>query len=161
MEAAGHRPDKQPLDKDAAMKERILVVDDQREIADSLVRLLETLGYEAKAIYSGRHAVQEVASFLPDMMFIDLGMPDIDGYTTVAKIRANPECASSILVALTGCTTAEDRHKAYAAGFDIHIPKPMNIDKLMELLALIDPKGNTLSTAGRVYRLQSALSKGA
>jgi CheY-like chemotaxis protein len=143
------------------MKERILVVDDQREIADALTRLLQTLGYAAKAVYDGRQAVEEAAAFLPDLMFIDIGMPDIDGYKTVARIRAHRECAHAILIALSGWANAEDRYRAYESGFDLHIAKPMDIDKLMEVLALIDPKGQTLSPAGRNYRLQSALSKGA
>jgi CheY-like chemotaxis protein len=141
------------------MKERILVVDDQRDIADALTRLLQTLGYEAKALYDGRRAVDEAASFLPDLMFIDIGMPDIDGYQTVAKIRGHRECAHAILIALTGWSAPEDRHRAYESGFDLHIAKPMNIDKLMEVLSLIDPKAQTMSPAGRIYRMQSALSK--
>jgi CheY-like chemotaxis protein len=147
--------------KDAAVKERILVVDDQREIADALTRLLQTLGYEAKAVYDGPRAVDEAADFLPDLMFIDIGMPGIDGYKTVARIRGHRECAHVILIALTGWGRPEDRQRAYESGFDLHITKPMNIDKLMEVLALIDPKGQTLSPAGRIYQMQSALSKGA
>jgi len=67
------------------MKERILVVDDQCDVADSLVRLLMTLGYETKAVYDGRQAVDQAADFLPDMVFIDIGMPGFDGY------RRSPE----------------------------------------------------------------------
>ncbi|HEY2415970.1 MAG TPA: response regulator [Pirellulaceae bacterium] len=143
------------------MKERILVVDDQRDIADALTRLLQTLGYDAKAVYESQRAVVEAADFLPDLMFIDIGMPDIDGYKTVAKIRGNRECAHAVLIALTGWSGPEDRHRAYESGFDLHITKPMSMDKLMEVLSLIDPKGQTMSPAGRIYRMQSALSKGA
>lgn len=142
------------------MKERILVVDDQRDTADSLTRLLQTLGYEAKAVYEGQRAVEEAVDFLPDLMFIDIGMPDFDGYKTMAKIRARRECAHAILIALTGWSGAEDRQRAYESGFDLHIAKPMNIDKLMEVLKLIDPNEQTMSQAGRIYRLQSALNKG-
>jgi CheY-like chemotaxis protein len=143
------------------VKERILVVDDQRDVADALARLLETVGYEAKAVYDGRAAVDEAVEFLPDLMFIDIGMPDIDGYRTVAKIRAHRECAHAILIALTGWNQPEDRHRAYESGFDLHIAKPMNIDKLMKVLAIVDPQGQTMSQAGRIYRMQSAISKGA
>ena len=135
------------------MKHRVLVVDDQQDIADSLVRLLETLGYEAKAIYDGQTATDEAAVFLPDLAFIDIRMPGFDGYQTVATIRGNRECAHAILVALTGAANFDDKQRAYEAGFDLHVAKPMNIDKLMELLALIDPKASDMSPAGRVYRL--------
>jgi CheY-like chemotaxis protein len=143
------------------VKERILVVDDQRDVADALTRLLQTLGYEAKAVYEGRRAVDEAVAFPPDLMFIDIGMPDFDGYKTVATIRGHRECAHAILIALTGWSQPEDRQRAYESGFDLHISKPMNIDKLMEVLALIDPKEQTKSQAGRIYRMQSAISKGA
>jgi CheY-like chemotaxis protein len=143
------------------MKERILVADDQRDIADALTRLLQTLGYDAKAVYEGRRAVDEAVDFLPDLIFIDIGMPDFDGYKTAAKIRGHRECAHSILIALTGWGGPEDRQRAYESGFDLHVTKPMSVDKLMEVLALIDPKGQTLSQAGKIYRMQSALSKGA
>jgi CheY-like chemotaxis protein len=142
--------------KGAAMKERILVVDDQRDIADALVRLLETLGYEAMAVYGGRSAADEAANFLPDMAFIDLSMPGLDGFQTVARIRGHRECAHAILVAFTGRADLEAKHRAYEAGFDLHVAKPVNIDKLMELLALVDPKASNMSPAGRVYRLASA-----
>lgn len=141
------------------MNERILVVDDQCDIADSLVRLLETLGYQAKAVYNGRDAADEALRFLPDLVFIDIRMPGLDGYQTVSRIRAHRECAHAILVALTGAASSEDKHRAYEAGFDLHVAKPMNIDKLMELLALIDPKAAKMSPAGRVYRLASVWGK--
>ena len=141
------------------MNERILVVDDQLEIADALVRLLSTLGYEAKAVYDGRQAADEAVKFLPDMAFIDLGMPGLDGYQTVAKIRAQRECAHAILVAFTGHAELEAKQRAFEAGFDLHVAKPVNIDKLMELLTLIDPQADNMSAAGRVYRLASVWSE--
>src|SRR5262245_54245564 len=141
------------------MKERILVVDDQHEIADALVRLLTVLGYEAKAVYDGTQAADEAADFLPDLAFVDIGMPGLDGYQTVSKIRGYRQCAHAILVALTGWTAREDRQRAVEAGFDLHVAKPITVDKLMELLALIDPKASNMSPAGRVYRLASAWSR--
>jgi len=141
------------------MKGRILVVDDQREIADALVRLLTVLGYEAKAVYDGQHAADQAATFLPDLAFIDIGMPCLNGYQTVSKIRAKRECAHAILIALTGRTGREATQCAFEAGFDLHVAKPLTIDRLMELLALIDPKASKMSPAGRVYRLASALGQ--
>jgi CheY-like chemotaxis protein len=142
------------------MKERILVVDDQQDVADALVRLLTMLDYHAKAIYDGRQAVVEAADFLPDMFFIDIGMPGFDGYQTVAKIRAHKECAHAILIALTGWTTKEDRQHAYEHGFDLHVAKPMGVETLKELVALLDPSCNK-SRAKIISQLGSTETTGA
>ena len=138
--------------------ERVLVVDDQCDVADSLARLITTLGYQAKAIYDGREAVDVAAEFLPDLVFIDIGMPGFDGIQTVSKIRSHRECAHAILVALTGWTTKDDKNNAYAAGFDLHIAKPMRLEQLQEVLSLLNPSKKR-STAERNRRLE--LQRGA
>jgi CheY-like chemotaxis protein len=142
------------------VKHRILVVDDQPENADSLVRLLAMLGYDAKAVYDGHQAIDHAADFLPDMIFIDIGMPGIDGYQTVSSIRAHKECAHAILIALTGWTKSEDKQHAYENGFDLHVAKPMSMETLKELLTLLDPT-QTESTASKIYRLASGVLVGA
>ena len=139
------------------MKDRILVVDDHRDIADSLVRLLVTLGYDARAVYDGQHAIDVAAEYLPDMAFIDIGMPGFDGFKTAAGIRHKHECAHAILVALTGYAQIDDRQRALQSGFDLHVPKPMNIDTLTDLLTLLEPDAKD-STAGRISRLSADLS---
>jgi len=121
------------------MSYRILVVDDIRDNADSLVRLLIAMGYEAKAAYSGEEAIEQAGAFLPDMAFIDIGMPGLDGYETVRRMRQQRESIHLILVALTGWTNPEDKRQAYAAGFDLHVGKPMTGEKLSEVLRLINP----------------------
>jgi CheY-like chemotaxis protein len=134
------------------MKDRILVVDDQCDVADALVRLLRVLGYEARATYDGRNAADIAADFLPDMAFIDIGMPDFDGYKTVSKIRGRRECAHAILIAFTGLADLEAKQRAYEAGFDLHVAKPVNIDKLEEVLSLLNPKASNQSTANNLSR---------
>ena len=119
--------------------ERILVVDDDRATADTLALLIETLGCEAKAVYNGRDAVEQIVEFEPDMALIDIGMPERDGYDTVAGIRQQPGGTHVILVAVTGWSREEDKRRAYEAGFDLHITKPMRVETLRELLALLDP----------------------
>jgi CheY-like chemotaxis protein len=69
------------------MDDHILVVDDNRDMTDSLVRLLSTLGYDARAAYSGKKAIEVAFGFPPDLGFIDIGMPGLDGYATVQGIR--------------------------------------------------------------------------
>jgi len=130
------------------MKERILVVDDLHENADTLVKLLTILGYDAKAAYDGRQAVDQAADLLPDLIFVDIGMPGFDGFQTVSKIRAHRECANAILVALTGWAAKEDKERAYAAGFDLHVAKPMSAEQLEEVLSLLNPSAAE-STAER------------
>jgi CheY-like chemotaxis protein len=139
------------------MKERILVVDDEPAAADGLVRLLITLGYDARAAYDGRQGIEYAAEFLPDMVFLDIGMPGFDGYQTISRLRGHRECAHAILIALTGWTKREDRQHAYERGFDLHVAKPMSIQTLHELLALLDPR-RTDSTATKINRLESALN---
>jgi len=128
-------------------RERILVVDDDCATADTLALLIETLGCEAKAVYNGLDAVQQVVEFQPDMALIDIGMPERDGYDTVAGIRQQPGGTHVILVAVTGWSREEDKRRAYEAGFDLHITKPMRVETLRELLALLDPVTHGASEA--------------
>jgi CheY-like chemotaxis protein len=125
------------------MTERILVVDDDRATADTLSLLIRMLGFEAKAVYSGEEAVEQIVRFEPDMALIDIGMPQRDGYDTVAAIRQQPGGTHVILVAVTGWSRDEDKRRAYEAGFDLHVTKPMRVETLKELLRLLDPEAHT------------------
>ena len=122
------------------MSERILVVDDNRDTADSLTELIKTLGYEARAAYDGKDAVDQAPQFLPDMALIDIGMPGLDGYETVSQIRQQRGNLHTILVAVTGWSGEEVKRRAYASGFDLHVAKPMTVESLRQLLVLIDPE---------------------
>jgi CheY-like chemotaxis protein len=139
------------------MSERILVVDDDSDCADALCRLLSTLGYEAKAVYDGGQAVGVAADYLPDLAFVDIGMPGLNGYATADAIRHHRECSHAILVALTGWAAKEDRQQAYTHGFDLHVAKPMSSETLTEVLSLIDPAAGQ-STAARVQRVATRLT---
>jgi len=124
------------------VSERILVVDDDRATADMQAMLISTLGYEAKAVYSGQEAVEQIISYEPDMALIDIGMPERDGYDTVAGIRQQPGGTHVILVAVTGWSRDEDKRRACESGFDLHVAKPMRVETLRELIALLDPSGD-------------------
>jgi len=126
------------------MEERILVVDDDRDTADTMAKLIRTLGYEAKPVYDGLQAVEEVAAYAPDMALIDISMPEHDGYETVELIRQLPEGLHCILVAVTGWARQQDKSRAYEAGFDLHVTKPMRAETLQELLALVGPPDTRL-----------------
>jgi len=121
------------------VRERILVADDDRATADTMALLVRTLGCEAKAVYGGEAAIAQVTAFEPDMALIDIGMPGCDGYETVAGIRRQPGGTHIILVAVTGWSRDDDKRRAYDAGFDLHVTKPMRVEMLKELLALLDP----------------------
>ena len=116
------------------MPERILVVDDNRDAADSLAKLIHSFGHDAKAVYGGNEALEETATFLPDMALVDIGMPDIDGYETVRQLREKRGNVHLIVVAVTAWSRDEDKRRAYESGFDLHIAKPMSVEKLKELL---------------------------
>jgi len=136
------------------VSDRILVVDDNPDVADALFRLLTTLRHEAKAIYDSESAVREAAEFQPDMAFIDIGMPGLDGYEVVRRIRQQLGHIHMILVALTGWSQAADIQRAYNAGFDLHVAKPMSLDTLQELLKLLDPAAD-LSDSSTLQHFRS------
>jgi DNA-binding response OmpR family regulator len=121
------------------MNARVLVVDDDRDAADTLALLINALGCQARAVYDGRQALEQIDDFQPGMVLIDLGMPGWNGYET--EIRIREQCGSNyvIVVALTGWTRDEDKLRAWDCGFDLYVTKPIDNATLKELLALLDP----------------------
>jgi len=113
---------------------RVLVIDDDHDVADSLGMLLESLGAKVRVVYDGLSGVEILPAFDPDIVFIDIGMPKVDGYETVRRVRACCDGRKLTLVALTGWGQAEDRAKSLAAGFDAHITKPVSVETLQGLL---------------------------
>lgn len=113
---------------------RILVVDDNRDAADSLGQLFAAMGAEVSVAYVGPLALELMTTTLPSIAFIDIGMPDMDGYELAARIRAVEEFSSVVLVALTGWGQAADRERILGSGFDHHLIKPADIQQLKRLL---------------------------
>lgn len=120
------------------MHKRILVVDDNHDAADTLARVVESLGCEAKAVYDGRQAVEEIASFQPAMALIDIGMPGLDGCQTVALIRKQRVSDHPVFVAVTGWLRQEDKWEAYDSGFDFYVPKPISRETLQALIGMLE-----------------------
>ncbi len=114
---------------------RVLVVDDDQDVADSLVTLLVCLGADVCVAYGGESAVALISEFRPRLAFVDIGMPRMDGYETARRIRKLPEGRDLLLVALSGWGRDEDRQRAIDAGFDRHFVKPIEIEALQKLLA--------------------------
>jgi signal transduction histidine kinase/ActR/RegA family two-component response regulator len=125
----------------AALRRRILVVDDNTDAAESLATLLKIDGHETRMAHDGLQAVEEAEAFKPDVVFLDIGMPSLDGHETARRIRQQPWGKDMVLVALTGWGQEEDRRKSKEAGFDLHMVKPVDLDLLMERLASL-PSGS-------------------
>jgi len=118
-----------------AVQLRILVADDNVDAADTLSLVLREKGHEVHVAYGGEDAVRMGTSIVPDLVFLDLGMPHIDGYEAARALRALPALAEVRLVALTGWGAQEDRARTSAAGFDAHLLKPAMPEALDAVLA--------------------------
>jgi len=126
---AGHTKD-----LEAFPSRRILVADDNRDSADTLGALLDTLGANVSVVYTGRAALEALDTFRPDVVILDIGMPEMDGYDVARRIRSRADGAHVLLIALTGWGQNHDKERARMAGFDHHVVKPPDIDALRELV---------------------------
>src|ERR1700733_2780896 len=113
---------------------RIIVADDNRDAAHTLAMLLTLEGHEVRAVHDGIEALAMGDEFAPRLMFLDIGMPLLDGYETARQIRAREWGAHTHLVALTGWGQEEDRRKALAAGFQEHLVKPGGLDAMKAII---------------------------
>jgi CheY-like chemotaxis protein/two-component sensor histidine kinase len=112
----------------------ILVADDSLDGANSLARLLRFLGHEVRVAHDGQAAVELARSFRPDIALLDVGMPVMDGHEAARRLRGDPELSGMLLVALTGWGRPEDQAQSREAGFDLHLVKPVEVEKLVRLL---------------------------
>jgi two-component system, sensor histidine kinase len=112
---------------------RVLVVDDNRDAATSLSEFLRLDGHESLAVYGGREALDAVATFKPDVVLLDIGLPELDGYEVALRLRASGSTVR--LIALTGYGQAEDVQRTRAAGFDAHLVKPVDFAALERAVA--------------------------
>jgi CheY-like chemotaxis protein len=120
-----------------APRRRVLIADDNRDAADTLAMLLEMSGYEVCVARDGEEAVSMAASFQPDAILLDIGMPRLDGYGACERIRLLPVAGAAFIVALTGWGNDADKDRARAAGFDRHLVKPVDPVQLLEILAAV------------------------
>jgi CheY-like chemotaxis protein len=105
---------------------RLLIVDDNRDAADSLALLLGLWGYRPEVAYDGTTALNLIRAGCPDGILLDLGLPGVDGYQLAADLRRQPDCTHTPLIAVTGYATAAHRNRARAAGFDHFLVKPVD-----------------------------------
>ena len=119
---------------DAAATSRILVVDDNEDVAISFGALLEVLGHDVRVVLDGHMALDAVRDFMPHIVFLDIAMPDMDGYEVARRLRAEHRNANLRLVAVTGYGQDHDAERAQRAGFDHHLLKPVDLKDLQALL---------------------------
>jgi CheY-like chemotaxis protein len=118
---------------EAAHPLRVLVVDDNRDAADTLAAMVRLLGHEAEALYDPQMVEAAVGRLTPDLIFLDLGMPGRSGFDVARSLRAQPNGGGMKLVAVTGWGQAEDRRRSLDAGFDQHLVKPPDLETVKQL----------------------------
>jgi CheY-like chemotaxis protein len=116
---------------------RVLVVDDNRDAADSIALLLEVAGHEVRTAYDGPDALTIAASFRPAVVILDLGLPIMDGFEIARRIEGQQWGKDMALVALTGWGQQEDYRRTRDAGFDAHLVKPVAPEELLKTLARV------------------------
>ena len=132
LDAAGAAAPGKPL--------RLLVADDNVDAAEMLAAMLELQGHATRIAHNGRDALALAREFQPEVAFLDIGMPDMNGYETAAAIRAIAGLEPMILVALTGWGDERDRAQSHEAGFDHHLTKPADLATIDRLLVAVAPQ---------------------
>jgi CheY-like chemotaxis protein len=126
---------------------RVLVVDDNRDAAQSLAMILGMKGLTTKVASSGPEALELLPRFKPSLVFLDIGMPGMDGHEVARAIRAMPEWRNLTLVAMTGWGQDEDRRRSAQAGFDHHLIKPVDVRAFEAILRKLDEADPGLRSA--------------
>jgi CheY-like chemotaxis protein len=118
-------------------KLRLLVVDDNMDAANSLAMLLRLKGHHVRTAHDGPAALEATQSHRPDLVFLDIGMPGMDGYEVARRLRNNRDLQHTVLAALTGWGQQDDRRRSADAGFDHHLVKPVDSSTIDELLTQV------------------------
>ena len=119
----------------AVSRHRILIVDDNRDAAETMAMVLDMSGHEVFLAHDGHTAVEMVRRHDPAVVFLDIGMPGMNGYETASMLRVLPGAQARLVVAITGWGSETDRARSLEAGFDLHLTKPVDIDKLQWVLS--------------------------
>jgi CheY-like chemotaxis protein len=122
-----------------AVARRVLVADDNVDAAQTLAMILNVAGYETQITHDGPSTLTSAATFRPQVIFLDIGMPGMDGYETARQLRKLPGSARALLVAVTGYSQDTDRRRATEAGFDHYLIKPVQSGTALQLLSAHRP----------------------
>ena len=114
-----------------------MLVDDNVDAANTLAMLLEMQGYNVSVAYRAQDALERAALDPPGIFLLDIGLPDMDGYELARRLREQQPTGDAVLIALTGYGQAQDRERSEQAGFDHHLVKPVEIERLSALLAQV------------------------
>jgi CheY-like chemotaxis protein len=120
---------------DRISRRRVLIVDDNEDSAEALAMLVDAIGGVAATAANGQEGILRAAEFQPDTIFLDIGMPGIDGYETCRRLRQQLSGRDVFIVALTGWGQARDKQRAADAGFNAHLTKPADPQMIERLLA--------------------------
>lgn len=115
-------------------KRRLLVVDDNKDAAESMSMLLEMWGHEVAFAFDGPSALETAEQWQPEAVFLDIGLPGMDGYEVAERLRELPHAKDAVLIAITGYGQDDDRLRSVRAGIDHHLVKPVAPDALRSLL---------------------------
>jgi PAS domain S-box-containing protein len=118
-----------------AVPRRVLIVDDNEDAANSLAMLLGFRGHDVRTAYSAMQALATLGSFEAEVALLDVGLPEMNGYQLAQRLRSDPNFRGTLLVAITGYGQADDRQRAFSAGFDDHLIKPVDLEALERALA--------------------------
>jgi CheY-like chemotaxis protein/nitrogen-specific signal transduction histidine kinase len=134
----GARPERHLLDapKPNSRCLKVLVVDDNKDAAKSLATVLRLWGHEVRTAYDGMAALELAKGDCPDLVFLDIGIPLMDGYQVARQLRAEDDLKGSLLIALTGYGQEDDRRRSQEAGFDLHLTKPLGAEQLQQVLSM-------------------------
>lgn len=114
---------------------RVLVVDDNRDAADLIAEFLQMCGHDALSVYGGADAIKAADTFSPDVVLLDLGMPDVDGFDVISTLRQTPRFTQTRMIALTAWGDASMRARTQGIGFDHHLVKPASLDDILSVVS--------------------------
>ena len=131
-------PDPEPQPQPNGQPRRIVVADDNEDVLEMLSWVLSNQGHEVRIARDGLEAVAAAEAMRPHVVILDIGMPNLDGYGAAKRIREQPWGATIKLIAQTGWGQPDDKRRASEAGFDLHLTKPIDMQRLAEALADLD-----------------------
>src|SRR5262249_32290990 len=127
----------QPTSMPNSTHRRILLVDDNADLVEVLAAVLIAGGHIVRVAYDGPSGLKVAAEFRPEVVFLDIGLPMLDGYEVARRMRQRPELERTVLIALSGYGEPRDRQQSKEAGFDRHLVKPADLERVDEVLAAL------------------------
>ncbi|MBC8023111.1 MAG: response regulator [Burkholderiales bacterium] len=138
---------RRPTDTVPTPPRRLLVVDDNRDSAESMCLIYRDAGHEVRTVHEGAAAVDAAAQLNADAVLLDIGLPDIDGYEVARRLRSDPRTCGVLIIAISGYGREDDVRKGREAGIDDHVMKPIDPDKVLERVAR--GRGEDRNAAGK------------